>query len=477
MPEQKECPHCFEKMSTDVGKCEHCGVSIDEYLAEDAEKKKGLASEATAEDASTEDRDLLPVQKPESAKHPPAPPPPQQMEAVPPPPVNDILVEPKAGPPVPPVNPVQQAFPEMPSVKDKSGVKPPPPPPTTKKVAPATQPPPIIDEVTSVDAAKGKAAPSSVPTQDQPLKPGSEQKLPPLPVMPATKSDSEDSASVEAGPVSEAPLPPKETVPPPPPAKPVPPAPLGQTTSIGAGSVPPPLPPDPAEFPPSPPEIPGRTMPGMKAADKKKDNTGMIIGVAAAFVFLALGGTALYFLFLQDRQESADDVASHVVINDTHDQDQNDTGSSIIIEDPEDPEPSPPPDPTPPPPSPPDPAPTPPAEEPPADETVVAPAPAQQTINWNQGQYTGALKDGVPHGQGAWTHFNGTTYTGEFNNGSITGYGTMFFTDGSVVVGYFVNGIYQDSGATFPPDDRSTSGTIDDNEDQGEWYQIEIQKR
>jgi len=99
-------------------------------------------------------------------------------------------------------------------------------------------------------------------------------------------------------------------------------------------------------------------------------------------------------------------------------------------EKPVDPEPEPEPQPTPEPE--PEPEPEPPA---PGDPQEI------QNMPYEGGLYSGALKDGVPHGQGRWTHPNGLNYVGEFTNGSVTGYGTLAMPNGDRYVGYLVKGV------------------------------------
>lgn len=50
------------------------------------------------------------------------------------------------------------------------------------------------------------------------------------------------------------------------------------------------------------------------------------------------------------------------------------------------------------------------------------------TINYYGGEYSGEMKDGVPHGKGTWSHPDGYLYTGEFMDGEPHGDGTFKIT-------------------------------------------------
>ena len=59
------------------------------------------------------------------------------------------------------------------------------------------------------------------------------------------------------------------------------------------------------------------------------------------------------------------------------------------------------------------------------------------TIDYEEGTYTGELSNGLPNGQGTWTHPDGSRYVGEFKNGDRHGHGTYSFPDGEKYVGEF----------------------------------------
>lgn len=53
--------------------------------------------------------------------------------------------------------------------------------------------------------------------------------------------------------------------------------------------------------------------------------------------------------------------------------------------------------------------------------------------------YTGEIKNGSPHGQGAVTWTDGRTYTGEWKNGKRNGFGKAIYLDGSMYTGDWKN--------------------------------------
>jgi serine/threonine protein kinase len=63
-----------------------------------------------------------------------------------------------------------------------------------------------------------------------------------------------------------------------------------------------------------------------------------------------------------------------------------------------------------------------------------------QNMSYEGGTYSGDVKNGIPHGQGKWTHPVGLSYTGQFSDGSVTGYGTMHMPSGDVYVGNVLKG-------------------------------------
>ena len=57
------------------------------------------------------------------------------------------------------------------------------------------------------------------------------------------------------------------------------------------------------------------------------------------------------------------------------------------------------------------------------------------TIDWKNGTYTGEVSNGVPDGQGTWTHPNGEKYVGEFKDGKPWN-GTEHDKDGKITATY-----------------------------------------
>lgn len=57
-------------------------------------------------------------------------------------------------------------------------------------------------------------------------------------------------------------------------------------------------------------------------------------------------------------------------------------------------------------------------------------------------RYTGAFKNGQPHGVGACTYANGDHYEGEWEEGAFQGKGTLTLRDATIISGYWVAGEY-----------------------------------
>ncbi len=56
--------------------------------------------------------------------------------------------------------------------------------------------------------------------------------------------------------------------------------------------------------------------------------------------------------------------------------------------------------------------------------------------------YDGETKNSVPHGQGTFTHPDGSKYVGEFKDGLPNGQGTHTWPDGQRKTGIWGNGEY-----------------------------------
>ncbi len=58
------------------------------------------------------------------------------------------------------------------------------------------------------------------------------------------------------------------------------------------------------------------------------------------------------------------------------------------------------------------------------------PPPKTSKLRLKDGNYEGEVKNGVPHGKGKITYFDGHRYEGDFVNGKRIGFGTLYFVDG-----------------------------------------------
>jgi len=211
---------------------------------------------------------------------------------------------------------------------------------------------------------------------------------------------------------------------------------------------------------------------------KKQLPTGLMIGVGGALVV----GIAAFALIsggilgdsdsaVSDDQDEDIDTAQETIIEEEVNEEEveeiaveekpeevweDDEDLEAAAEEPEpEPEPVPEPDPEP------EPAPTP--EPTPEPEPVQEPEQPEandgiQTFAYEGGTYTGQTKDGVPHGQGTWSHPSGRYYEGQFTEGNVTGYGVLTFPGGERYVGYLVRGVAHGEGTMYHPDGRRVSG-------------------
>jgi hypothetical protein len=90
-----------------------------------------------------------------------------------------------------------------------------------------------------------------------------------------------------------------------------------------------------------------------------------------------------------------------------------------------------------------------------------------QSMTWKDGIYKGSTKQGKPHGNGTWTHPNGTKYEGEWKDGMKHGKGIMSFPNGSRYTGDFVNGLRHGLGKWTHPDDSKYDGEWENGKPQG----------
>lgn len=80
----------------------------------------------------------------------------------------------------------------------------------------------------------------------------------------------------------------------------------------------------------------------------------------------------------------------------------------------------------------------------------------------NGEKYVGALKDGEPHGQGAFTWPNGERYVGGWKDGRRNGQGTFIWPDGTKYVGGFRNNRRHGSGVQTFANGRTYVGEFKD---------------
>ncbi len=151
---------------------------------------------------------------------------------------------------------------------------------------------------------------------------------------------------------------------------------------------------------------PVRSPVGAKAASQKRSSLPAIIGIAS----IVLVVTA-FFLLLSAADEPADDPISGII---THQR-----------------------------------------------EPVFRHGTIDYMVGDNAGEYTGELKDGLPHGQGTFTYETGSRsssfhdltvrsgtqrFVGQWRDGQKHGFGKLYLPDGAVLEGYWQNGRYTGPG-------------------------------
>lgn len=269
--------------------------------------------------------------------------------------------------------------------------------------------------------------------------------------------------------------------PPPPPADSLPPSPpqpgAGLPSPPPAGKKPgPPPPPDSAlrqdiyraVVPPPPPGAKQKSAPASKSRGRGRGSYKLYV-LAALLILFSLG--AVYYLTSRDDTGSAagepvdfllrvsdpapeeagqgeDDYLSapdedEEAVDPEEDEFEENAGEQVL------PEPGPEPDP--------DPVETAPLPQP-VEEAGGETLPAEGSIAWEGGTYSGPLEDGLPHGHGTWIHGSGRMYTGDFIFGSMTGYGAMVFPGGELYTGFLKNGKAHGQGTMTHPDGRRISG-------------------
>jgi hypothetical protein len=82
--------------------------------------------------------------------------------------------------------------------------------------------------------------------------------------------------------------------------------------------------------------------------------------------------------------------------------------------------------------------------------------------------YIGEVSNGVPNGQGTWTHPNGDKYVGAFKDNKQHGQGTHTFPDGRKYVGAFKDGNFNGQGTWTHPDGQKYVGAFKDDKAHGQ---------
>ena len=68
-------------------------------------------------------------------------------------------------------------------------------------------------------------------------------------------------------------------------------------------------------------------------------------------------------------------------------------------------------------------------------------------VTWEDGsKYAGEVKNGLPHGHGAWTSPIGSSYRGGWSNGVFHGQGTYTWRSGDCYTGAYLNGVAEGKG-------------------------------
>ncbi len=90
------------------------------------------------------------------------------------------------------------------------------------------------------------------------------------------------------------------------------------------------------------------------------------------------------------------------------------------------------------------------------------------TTEWNDGVYSGRLKDDKPNGFGEWLHPSGESYSGYWEVGSFSGEGTHVLPDAQVFIGEYVAGLLQGEGSWSNADGDTYIGEFLDSKKHGE---------
>jgi hypothetical protein len=90
------------------------------------------------------------------------------------------------------------------------------------------------------------------------------------------------------------------------------------------------------------------------------------------------------------------------------------------------------------------------------------------TIQWDGGTYTGEVSNGVPNGQGAWSHPDGMKYVGEWKEGKADGQGTLTVASGMKYVGEWKDDKFHGQGTVTFPDGMKYVGEWKDDKFHGQ---------
>ncbi len=82
--------------------------------------------------------------------------------------------------------------------------------------------------------------------------------------------------------------------------------------------------------------------------------------------------------------------------------------------------------------------------------------------------YVGEVSNGVPNGQGTWTHPNGAKYVGEWKDGKVHGNGSISIFDGSKYVGEFKDGKMHGQGTMTSRNGEKYVGEFKDGDKNGQ---------
>lgn len=105
------------------------------------------------------------------------------------------------------------------------------------------------------------------------------------------------------------------------------------------------------------------------------------------------------------------------------------------------------------------------------DEKVIVKS-SSGTITYDDAEYTGELKDGIPHGQGTMNYPNGNVYSGNWYKGKKQGQGTMTYPNGNKYTGSWKKDIRIGQGTIYYSNGTKFEGEFkgDNPSYNGTWY-------